>query len=106
MEIDKFNYYAFLYFSKNYTTELIKYIDDRENYNREFNIYASLTKASKYIYLNWFLIYLTFIHKYIVLNYILRNQITRNMIESVNYLMRETLNACTKNLKSVGIPLV
>jgi len=46
MQLEKSNYFAFLYFPKNYTNELIEYIDDRENYNRDSRIYAYLTKTN------------------------------------------------------------
>lgn len=40
------NYMAFIYFPKNYTQDLIKYID-RRNFDAESRTYIHLTKESK-----------------------------------------------------------
>lgn len=47
MSMNKPNYMAFLYFPKNYTRDLIKFIDDREHYETESRVYVHLTKESK-----------------------------------------------------------
>jgi len=41
-------YIAFLYFPKNYTKGLTKYIDDRQYYDLESRVFADLTNDSKY----------------------------------------------------------
>lgn len=42
------NYMAFIYFPKNFTSELTKYIDYRKDIDNESEIYAYLSKESKY----------------------------------------------------------
>lgn len=38
---------AFIYFPKNYTEDLVKYINDRENFDLESRAYAHLTMGSE-----------------------------------------------------------
>jgi len=47
MSMNKPNFMAFLYFPKNYTRDLIKFIDYREHYDSESRAYVHLTKESK-----------------------------------------------------------
>lgn len=42
------NYMAFIYFPKNYTIDLIKYIDDRKHFDMDFRAYVHLTKESEF----------------------------------------------------------
>jgi len=41
-------YIAFLYFPKNYTSALAKYINDRQYFDLESRIFVHLTNESKY----------------------------------------------------------
>jgi len=41
-------YIAFLYFPKNYTSGLTKYINDRQYFDLESRIFVHLTNESKY----------------------------------------------------------
>lgn len=43
------NYMAFIHFPKNYTIDLIKYIDDRKHFDMDSRAYVHLTKESKFI---------------------------------------------------------
>lgn len=40
-------YMAFLHFPKNFTIDLLKFIDERDDFNMELNIYAHLTRESE-----------------------------------------------------------
>lgn len=46
--MNKLNYIAFLYFPKNYTENLIEYINNRENYDNMSRSFAHLTKDSEF----------------------------------------------------------
>lgn len=39
---------AFIHFQKNYTKDLTRYIDDRENFDAEHSTYIHLTEESKF----------------------------------------------------------
>lgn len=70
MKMNNRNYVAFIYFPKNYTIDLIKYIDDRKHFDMDSRAYVHLTKESKLnsITFNAFLIKFFFFHdiRYVV----------------------------------------
>ncbi|XP_060878331.1 ABC transporter G family member 23-like [Metopolophium dirhodum] len=76
-------YIAFLYFPKNYTSGLTKYINDRQYFDLESRIFVHLTNE----------------------NILFRNQITMDVLQSINYLIMEALNSCSNNPVSIGVPL-
>lgn len=43
---------AFIYFPKNYTSDLAKYIDDRKRFDMNFRAYVHLTKESEFAPIN------------------------------------------------------
>ncbi|KAL5245483.1 hypothetical protein ACI65C_012893 [Semiaphis heraclei] len=76
-------YIAFLYFPKNYTSALTKYINDRQYYDLESRIFAHLTNE----------------------NILFKNQISIDVLRSLNHLIMEALNSCSNNPISISVPL-
>ncbi|CAI6347958.1 unnamed protein product [Macrosiphum euphorbiae] len=76
-------YIAFLYFPKNYTSGLTKYINDRQYFDLESIMFVHLTNE----------------------NILFKNQITLDVLQSINYLIMEALNSCSNNPVSIGVPL-
>ncbi|XP_025415790.1 ABC transporter G family member 23-like isoform X1 [Sipha flava] len=76
------NYMAFMYFHKNYTNDLINYID-RKDFDEDSRTYIHLTKE----------------------NLLFRNQIMMDLLNSINHLSKKILNDCNNNPKALGIPM-
>ncbi|XP_022175207.1 ABC transporter G family member 23-like [Myzus persicae] len=81
--INHTKYIAFLYFPKNFTSGLTKYINDRQYFDLESRVFAHLSNE----------------------NILFRNQITGDVLESINYLVMEALNSCSNNPISISVPL-
>ncbi|KAF0762245.1 ABC transporter G family member 23-like [Aphis craccivora] len=81
--IDHIEYIGFLYFPENYTSGLTKYINDRQYFDLESRLFAHLTNE----------------------NILFKNQITLDVIQSINYIIKEALNSCSNNPTSISVPL-
>jgi len=44
--------------------------------------------------------------EFIILDILFRNQITTDVLQSINYLIMEALKSCSNNPISIGVPLV
>ncbi|XP_025200634.1 ABC transporter G family member 23-like [Melanaphis sacchari] len=82
-DIDHEKYIAFLYFPKNYTSGLTKYIDDRQYFDLGSIMFAHLTNE----------------------NILFKNQITIDVLQSINYVIKEALNSCFNSPTSISVPL-
>lgn len=97
------NYMAFLHFPKTYTRALAKYIDRRNDSNGELLAYARLTMDSKCYLDSKEYCCLTL---FIIPDLVFRNQIKTDVLNSINYLLEETLTGCSNNPKSISVPIV
>ncbi|VVC25930.1 Hypothetical protein CINCED_3A000710 [Cinara cedri] len=77
------NYMAFLHFPKAYTRALAKYIDSHNDSDGESLAYARLTMD----------------------NFVFRNQIKTDVLNSINYVLKQTLIGCASNPKSISVPI-
>ncbi|VVC31700.1 AAA+ ATPase domain,P-loop containing nucleoside triphosphate hydrolase,ABC transporter-like,ABC [Cinara cedri] len=72
---------GFLNFPKNYTKDLIEYINNRENYDNASRSFAHLTKE----------------------NMLFVNQIETDVIDAVNDLLKNIANSCSYNVKQTSM---
>ncbi|XP_025415789.1 uncharacterized protein LOC112687357 isoform X2 [Sipha flava] len=73
---------AFIYFQRNYTKDLIKYINRDDNIT-EYSIFMHITNE----------------------NFLFKNQIRMDVYKSYNHLMKTVLNNCNINPRTINLPV-